>query len=126
MNQAIIVVGSNIDPEQNTKRAKELIQKGQLLLGESSFVRTKPIGNINQPDFINGALLIATELGLPELTSWLKTLERKLGRVKTADTYSPRTIDLDVIVWNGNVINKDFYERDFVRNAVFELLPDVK
>ena len=126
INNAVISLGSNIDPDQNIQKAKELLQREQKVLGESTFVRTKPIGNTAQPDFINGALLISTELGLSELIARLKKLERMLGRKKSEDKFGPRPIDIDVVIWNGKVIDNDFYERSFVQNAVLELLPDLQ
>jgi 2-amino-4-hydroxy-6-hydroxymethyldihydropteridine diphosphokinase len=125
MNIAVISVGSNIDPQVNIERARCLLAGEHELLGESSFVRTKPIGYLKQPDFLNGAFLISTELDQEELEKNLKEIEKALGRVKTAIKFGPRTIDLDIVVWNGNVISRDFYERDFVRNACCDLLPEL-
>ena len=125
MNLAVIMVGSNIDPEFNLKKAREYLEKEQNLLAESSPVTTKPIGYKYQPDFVNGAFLISTELDMEILERSLKQIEVRLGRQKAADKYGPRTIDLDIVVWNGKVVNRDFYERDFVRKAVFELLPQL-
>ena len=126
MNQAVILIGSNIDPDKNIHEATTIVKKEQKLLGESSFVKTEPIGFTGQPDFMNGAILIETGLELNALVDWLKSVERKLGRIKTANKFAPRTIDLDVVVWNGNVIDEDFYEREYVRSAVLELLPDLR
>ena len=126
MNRVVISVGSNINPDLNIKRAIELLKNELDILGESTFVKTQPVGYVHQPDFVNGALLITTELELNGLIILLKFIEQKLDRVKTGNRYGPRTIDLDVVVWNGKVINDDFYERDFVRKAVLELLPDFK
>lgn len=125
MNIAVISVGSNIDPEINIEKARSLLAGEHELLGESSFVRTKPIGYLEQPDFINGAFLISTEMEQGALERNLKKIERALGRVKSAIKFGPRTIDLDIVVWNGKVVDRDFYERDFVRNACFELLPEL-
>lgn len=124
MNRAVISIGSNINPDRNIKGAITLLEEDLKILGKSKFVRTKPIGYPHQPDFINGALLTATELELNELITLLKSIEKKLKRSKTGNKYGPRTIDLDVVVWNGKIIDADFYERDFVKKAVLELLPD--
>ncbi len=125
MNIAVISVGSNIDPEVNIEKGRSLLAGEHELLGESSFVRTKPIGHLEQPDFVNGAFLISTELDQEELERNLKKIEKALGRVKSAIKFGPRTIDLDIVVWNGKVVSRDFYARDFVRNACCELLPEL-
>jgi len=126
MNIAVISVGSNIDPEGNIEKARLLIAQKHELLGESSFFRTKPVGYLRQPDFLNGAFLVSTELNREKLEKSLKKIERSLGRVKTAVKSGPRPIDLDLVVWNGKVVDPDFYERDFVRNACCELLPELE
>jgi len=125
MNQAVITVGSNIDPENNIKQASALMDKSQKLLKESAFTKTEPILYENQPDFMNGAFLIETESHLDDLVTWLKSIEKQLGRKPSKNKYGPRPIDLDVVVWNGEIISKDFYERDFVKKAVLELLPSI-
>jgi 2-amino-4-hydroxy-6-hydroxymethyldihydropteridine diphosphokinase len=55
----------------------------------------------------------------------LKELESKLGRVNTDNRYGPRTIDLDILVWNGEVVDEEVYEREFLRKSIKELLPDL-
>ena len=64
-------------------------------------------------------------MGLSELKYWLKTLEQKLGRTKTENKNGPRTIDLDIIAWNGKVIDNEVYEREFLLNSIKEILPDI-
>ncbi|MFQ5441162.1 MAG: 2-amino-4-hydroxy-6-hydroxymethyldihydropteridine diphosphokinase [Thermodesulfobacteriota bacterium] len=121
MNRAVISVGSNIDPEENIKRAAEILAGEERLLRTSAPVRTKPVGVTGQPDFLNGAFLIETEKDADGLRASLKEIERRLGRVRSADKSGPRTMDLDIIVFNGEVIDADYFRYDFVRNAVDEL-----
>lgn len=125
LNEVVIGVGSNIDPVNNIKIAEQTISANHNLIKISSFIETEPIGYKNQDNFLNGALLIETEMGLSELKYWLKTLEQKLGRTKTENKNGPRTIDLDIIVWNGKVIDNEVYEREFLLNSIKEILPDI-
>jgi 2-amino-4-hydroxy-6-hydroxymethyldihydropteridine diphosphokinase len=85
MNTVIIGVGSNIDPEANIARARDLLDRDAF-------------------------------------AAYLRLMEDRLGRVRTANKFGPRTIDLDIVVWNGEIVNADYSERDFVRDAVRELL----
>ncbi len=126
MNTAIIALGSNIYPQENIIKARQVLTNEFKLLKESHYVSTKAIGPTVQPDFINGALWIQTDLELESLKARLKELEQSLGRSNDAFKYAPRTIDLDLIVWNNEVVDRDFYEMDFVRMAVLELCPQVK
>jgi len=126
MNRAVIGLGSNIHPEENIRKAKEAIGGEFKIIKSSSFVETEPVGFKEQDRFINGALLIETESDAGGLKSWLKKLEAELGRVKTDNKYGPRTIDLDILVWNGEVVDEEVYEREFLRKSINELIPDLE
>lgn len=121
MNRAIIGVGSNIAPADNIPRALALLKQHHHVLGKSSLVTTSPIGFANQDDFINGAIAVETTCEQQQFTTYLKTVEDKLGRVRTVNKFGPRPIDLDIVVWNGTIIDNDYFSRDFLRNAVEEL-----
>jgi 2-amino-4-hydroxy-6-hydroxymethyldihydropteridine diphosphokinase len=125
VNRAVIGLGSNINAEENIRKAKEAIGGKFKIIKSSSFVETEPVGFKEQDRFINGALLIETESEAPELKSWLKKLELKLGRVKSKIKYGPRTIDLDILVWNGEIVEEEVYEREFLRRSINELMPDL-
>jgi len=126
MNTAVVGLGSNINPIENIDRAKKLISQEHQLIAESPLIQTAPIGIKGQDKFLNGALLVKTELDYPTFNQCLKEIETFLGREKTSVKSGPRTIDLDIIVWNGKVIHRDFQHRDFVRKSVLELIPDLK
>ena len=115
-------MGSNIDPEHNIGHCLEILGIEQAVVLKSTFSWTKPIGFIDQPDFLNGAVLIESTLGRRKFTRYLKDLEKRLGRIKTGHSYGPRTIDLDIIAWNGQIVNNDYYHRDFVRSAVLQIM----
>ncbi|MBF0277556.1 MAG: 2-amino-4-hydroxy-6-hydroxymethyldihydropteridine diphosphokinase [SAR324 cluster bacterium] len=125
MNQAIIAAGSNIKPQYHIEQARIQLNEAKMLLAESQFIQTTPIGNTDQPDFINGAFLIETRFDARQLKAWLKALEDNLGRVRGADKFGPRTIDLDIVVWNKEIVDDEVYERDFLKNSVIELCPEL-
>ena len=91
------------------------------IIAISSWVKTAPIGITNQNDFINGAIKIRTTLSQNDLIDYLKKLENKLGRDRSLPKFGPRTIDLDIVVWNNIIIDNEYYTRDFIKNAVIEL-----
>jgi 2-amino-4-hydroxy-6-hydroxymethyldihydropteridine diphosphokinase len=125
MNIAAIGVGSNINPDYNIKKAKQILTKDHKLLGSSSFIKTRPIGFKDENDFLNGAFLISTDLKFEEFIEYLKKVEKKLGRIKSYKKFSSRTIDLDLVVWNEKIIDKDFFTRKFLRHSIIELLPNL-
>lgn len=125
MNRVVIGVGSNIDPDKNIPAARERIAREHKVFAESQFVETEPVGFEDQPNFVNGAVLIGTQMERDELNDWLHEVERELGRVRGENRFGPRTIDLDVVVWNGEIVDGNVYDRPFLRQAVLELRPDL-
>ena len=121
MNRVFLGIGSNIDPYRNIERALDCLTKEHRLIRSSSLTVTAPVGFAAQPDFVNGAALIDTDLDLDRFTGCLKDLEQRLGRVKTENRSGPRTIDLDVVIWNHTVVDDDYYKRDFLRKAIDEI-----
>ncbi len=83
------------------------------------------MGFKDENDFLNGAFLISTDLKFEEFIEYLKKVEKKLGRIKSYKKFSSRTIDLDLVVWNEKIIDKDFFTRKFLRNSIIELLPNL-
>lgn len=126
MNTAIIGVGSNIDAESNVSAARRMLGEKLNVLAESEFVRTRPIGSREQQDFLNGSLLVKTRLGRKQLKTLLKGVEIALGRGVKEDRYGPRKMDLDILVWNGEIVDPDVYEREFLRRSVIELCPELE
>ena len=126
LNTAIVGIGSNIDAERNVIAARRMLGEKLSVLGESKFVRTKPIGSREQQDFLNGSLLIETRLGCKQLKTLLKGVEVSLGRGVGEDRYGPRKMDLDILVWNGEIVDPDVYEREFLRRFVIELCPELE
>jgi 2-amino-4-hydroxy-6-hydroxymethyldihydropteridine diphosphokinase len=123
MNEYVISLGSNINPEFNIDKAKAELQKIVEVVKESTFIYTKPLLFIDQPDFLNGVILISSELDIPSLKDQLMLIEIKFGRMKDFDKNGPRTIDLDIIVSNNKVVDNDVYERDFLQKAIKEVIP---
>ena len=122
MNSAVVGLGSNIHPCRYIAQALDILSKHHRLIRISGFVQTTPTGFAEQPDFINGVCMVKTTYSVDAFREYLKDVEKHLGRKRTANKNGPRTIDLDIVMWNGEIIGDDYYNRDFVRNAVAELL----
>ena len=126
LNTAVIAVGSNIEPYKNVRKAKKVIQESHDLIDSSKFILTEPIGFKEQPEFLNGSLLIKTVMNFEELRSWLSKVENSIGRVRTSNKFGPRTIDLDIVVWNNSIIDDDVYKRQFLLDSIKQILPDLE
>ena len=124
-HEVVIGLGSNIDPEANLEQAVLELKSRFKVSKRSKWTRTKPIGIQDQPDFYNGALLMETELEQQSLKKELKRIEDILGRDRSLPKFGPRTIDLDILIWNKKVVDEDYYERDFLRKGVEEIIPDL-
>ena len=125
-HEVVIGLGSNIDPEANLEQAVLELKSRFKVSKRSQWTRTKPIGIQDQPDFYNGALLMETELEQQSLKKELKRIEDILGRDRSLPKFGPRTIDLDILIWNKEVVDEDCYERDFLRKGVDEIIPDLE
>ncbi len=123
-NKVVIALGSNIEPEENLELAVVELKSRFKVSKRSRWLRTKPIGILDQPDFYNGVLIMVTELGMESLKQELKSVEDLMGRDRSKPKFGPRIIDLDILIWNGEVIDNDYYDRDFLRKGVEEILPD--
>lgn len=122
MNVCVIGIGSNIEADINISKMLELLEKHVTILKVSRFIQTKPIGITDQPDYTNGAVKIETRFNKDELNQLLKKIEDNLGRDRSTPKFGPRTIDLDITVWNDTIVDEDYYKRDFLKNAVNEIL----
>lgn len=122
MNVAIIGIGSNINAEANISNMLDLLKTKLEVIKVSRFIKTKPLGIKKQPDFTNGAVKVKSNLNQEHLTRLLKNTEDEIGRDRSAPKYGPRSIDLDIVVWNGIIVDQDYYTRDFLREVVDELL----
>ncbi|MDD4107514.1 MAG: 2-amino-4-hydroxy-6-hydroxymethyldihydropteridine diphosphokinase [Prolixibacteraceae bacterium] len=119
---AIVGIGSNINAEENISKMLNLLGARVRILKVSSLVKTKPIGITHQSDFTNGAVKIETQMQQGDFKNLLKSIEDELGRDRNGPKFGPRTIDLDLIVWNGEVVDKEYFSRDFLKRSVEEVI----
>lgn len=118
-----LLLGSNIEGEKNLVEALSLLQK-RLTLLESSAVYLSPAMGSDGPDFLNAALLATTFLsksGLKEKV--FRPIEALLKRVRTDDKNAPRTIDIDLITYDGEVVDPTLWDYGHIALPVGEILP---
>ena len=132
MARAFIGLGSNLgDREAALRGALELL--GEDVVAVSSFRETEPVGYLDQPAFLNAAAALETGLEPRALLERLLGVERELGRTREGPRHGPRTIDLDLLVYDDRVIDEPglvvphprLAERRFVLEPLAELDPDV-
>ena len=130
---AFIGIGSNLgDSHDNIKQALKLINtKNTYVLKTSQRYETSPISNIPQNNYLNCVAQIKTLLTPTQLMQFLLGIEQELKRVRTVKD-APRTIDLDILLFNNCVLNTELvtiphprmHERLFVLIPLCELAPD--
>jgi 2-amino-4-hydroxy-6-hydroxymethyldihydropteridine diphosphokinase len=117
----IIGIGSNINPEKNIAEALKILGKENELSRVSRLIKTAPIGIQDQPDYLNGAARVLTDKEKNNFRNYLKEVEDRLKRDRSAQKNGPRSIDLDIVVWDGEIIDQDYYKRDFLKKVVDEI-----
>ena len=126
LHQVCLLVGSNIQAEENLRLALQRLQDRVMILCTSSVWKTAAVGS-DGPDFLNLAVLVATPLTTAELKMQvLRPLEAGMGRVRTADKNAPRPIDLDMIVFDGETLDGMLWEHAHRAVPVAELLPELR
>jgi 2-amino-4-hydroxy-6-hydroxymethyldihydropteridine diphosphokinase len=129
-------LGANLgDREANINKALvELVRSGGCNLRKvSSLYETRPVGIEKQPDFLNIAAEIETELAPKELLGRLKEVERKAGREKTFK-WGPRLIDIDILLYGDlrmaegdlEIPHPEMDRRAFVLTPLAEIAPSAK
>ena len=133
MTIAYVALGANLGDAEGSLRAvmRELSAlPGLRLLKSSSLYRTAPVGLKNQPDFINAAVVLETELDSHILLQALFDIEQRFGRQRRMPN-APRTLDLDLLIY-GDVISDvsslslphpRMHERAFVLAPLAEIAP---
>jgi 2-amino-4-hydroxy-6-hydroxymethyldihydropteridine diphosphokinase len=125
-HQVSLLLGSNILPERNLPLAIDQLQSKLTILRISSVWESPAVGSPG-PSYLNAALLGQTPLTPEELKlQILAPLEVKMGRVRSADKNAPRPIDLDIILFDGQILDPTLWR--FAHRAVpmAEIQPDIR
>jgi len=133
-SHAFIALGSNLeDPIQHVRQALATLAKlpTSRLLVYSSLYRSAPIGQLDQPDFINAVALVETALTPQALLSALLAIEQQHGRIRES-LNAPRTLDLDILMVddlkckdrNLTLPHPRMHQRAFVLQPLMEISPN--
>ena len=132
-NLAYLSLGSNIEPEHNLPEAVAQLTRFGQIKAASSVWQTAAVGFSDQPDFLNAAVLLETALSAEDLRQQaIAEIENCLGRVRTENKNGPRPIDIDIILFNHDVLtlgqrripDPELLERAFVAIPMAEIAPD--
>ncbi|GAB4179010.1 MAG: 2-amino-4-hydroxy-6-hydroxymethyldihydropteridine diphosphokinase [Wenzhouxiangellaceae bacterium] len=137
MSRVYIGLGSNQDdpPAQLAQALRALSRlPGSRVVALSKLYWSPPAGDPDQPDYLNAVAEIETALAPPELLAALQAIEYDQGRRRDpARRYGPRPLDLDILLYNHQVIRTPeltvphprLAERAFVLAPLYELAPQL-
>ncbi|HCM9582668.1 2-amino-4-hydroxy-6-hydroxymethyldihydropteridine diphosphokinase [Enterobacter asburiae] len=136
MTLAYIAIGSNLaSPLEQVNAAVQAL--GEIpqskIVAVSSFYRTPPLGPQDQPDYLNAAVVLETALNAETLLDNTQRIELQQGRVRKAERWGPRTLDLDIMLFGHETISTerltvphyDMKNRGFMLWPLFEVAPDL-
>ena len=138
MVTAFVGIGSNLgEPERQIAAALDELaaEDGVELVAVSTLRETEPVGYLDQPNFLNGAVEVSTELPPRKLLQMLLAIESRLGRVRgEGPRFGPRTIDLDLLLYGEETIEEPgltvphprLAERRFALEPLAELAPELE
>jgi len=136
VTRAYVGLGANLgDRERTLQRAVELLgdADGVAVLAVSELRETEPVGLVDQPRFLNGAVAGETTLSPRSLLDLLLEIERSLGRVRH-ERWGPRVVDLDLLVYGDVIVDEPglhvphprLHERRFALEPLAELDPELE
>ena len=136
MNCVYLGLGANLNsPKQQLDNAIAALKKlpHSEFVSVSHYYASKPMGPQDQPDYINAVACINTHLEPEQLLDLTQKIELEHGRVRKAERWGPRTLDIDTLLFGNKIINTarltvphyGLNEREFVVYPLLELAPEL-
>lgn len=122
MTNALIGMGSNIEPEAHLLSAAREMRSRFAQIRFSAVYRSEAVG-MEGDDFLNACCLIEDAPAREQLVAWMKGLEDAHGRDRSEGSWKPRTLDLDLLVYGDEVVDDDLYRYAHVFVPAAELIP---
>lgn len=120
---AYLSLGSNIQPEENLVRAVKLLQQYGEIEAISSAWESKSVG-AEGPNYLNACVSFVSSLspaGLKEQV--ISPIEQALGRKRTGNKFAPRTMDIDIVIFDNVSCDDKYWEQAFVVIPLAEIFP---
>ncbi len=139
MERTDIYVGLGANLGQPQKQIREAIRRlGEhpriRVCGASGLYRNPPMGGLDQPDYINAVVRLATDMQPQQLLGEMQEIERQFGRTQTSEHWASRPLDLDLLLWGDECVEQEdltvphpgAHERLFVLLPLQELDPELQ
>lgn len=136
MIRVYLALGSNLaDPLHQVQSALNALAAipDTTLVATSSLYRTPPYGPPDQPDFLNAAVALDTQLDAGSLLNHTQRIELEQGRIRKAHRWGPRTLDLDIMLFGEQTLSTprltvphyDMHNRAFMLLPLLEISPEL-
>lgn len=136
MTRVYIAIGSNLaSPLEQVNAALAALAEipDSQIVAVSPFYRTPPLGPQDQPDYLNAAVALDTDLAPETLLDYTQRIELQQGRERKAHRWGPRTLDLDIMLFGDRQIatprltvpHYDMKNRAFMLLPLVHIAPDV-
>ena len=130
--KAVVALGANIgSPREQMDLAVAMLREALDVISVSKYFSTKPVSDIEQPDYLNAICIAESDLPALDLLAVLNGIEKTLGRERL-EKWGPRTIDLDLIQYGSLLSSADeltlphprAHERRFVLEPWISIDPE--
>ena len=137
MTRVYIALGSNLASPLTQVNAA-IAALGNIpdsrIVAVSGLYRTPPLGPQDQPDYLNAAVALETSLAPEALLDHTQRIELDQGRVRKAERWGPRTLDLDIMLFGNETLatprltvpHYDMKNRGFMLWPLFEIAPELR
>jgi len=124
MARIYISVGSNIAREESIRNGVNALQACFSNLVKSSVYESKALG-FDGDDFYNLVIVADTDQSISEVRSSLQEIEQQQGRLRTQVRFTSRTLDLDLLLYDKEIINQNDFQipRGEITGYAFVLKP---
>ena len=121
---AYLSLGSNIQPRINLVRAIELLQNYGKVEEISNAWESKSVG-AEGPNYLNACISFTTPFNSMELKGQIiRPIEEQLGRKRSGNRFAPRTIDIDIVLFDDRSCDEKYWDQAFVVIPLAEIHPD--
>ena len=123
---AYLNLGSNIQPETNLPKAVKLLYEYGEVLKVSGVWESESVG-AEGPNYLNACVLFKSAFGQVELKEQvIRPIEARLGRERNENKYTPRSIDIDIILFDDKPVNETSWNLAYVVVPMAEIYAEYK
>jgi 2-amino-4-hydroxy-6-hydroxymethyldihydropteridine diphosphokinase len=124
LHEAYLNLGSNIEPETNLVKAVRLLYEYGDVRKISNAWESKSVG-AEAPNYLNACVLfMSTHMQIELKEMVIRPVEAQLRRKRDENRYAPRTIDIDIVLFDERTYNDKFWNYAFVIVPLAEIYPE--